>query len=49
MCQATSNSFQENDMRRSRPNKRRSVKAFKKGARKTHRKNIQIMRGGWRL
>lgn len=36
-------------MNRSRPNKRRSARKFRGDHSKTHRKNIQIMRGGWRL
>lgn len=30
-------------------NKRKSARKFNKGAKLTHRKNIQVMRGGWRL
>lgn len=29
--------------------KSKSAKSFNRGAKKTHRKNMQIMRGGWRL
>jgi len=29
--------------------KSKSAKAFNRGHKKTHRKNMQIMRGGWRL
>lgn len=36
-------------MHRKAQNKRRSAKSFNKNARKTHKRNIQIMRGGWRL
>lgn len=36
-------------MHRYSPNKRRSVRKFTHGRRKTHRKNLSIMRGGWRL
>ena len=36
-------------MRRSRVNKRRSARKFNRGSRKTHKKNISVMRGGWRL
>lgn len=36
-------------MHRRRERKRASARRFNKGARKTHRKNISIMRGGWRL
>lgn len=30
-------------------NKRKSAQSFRKGAKKVHRKNIQVMRGGYRL
>lgn len=36
-------------MHRKAQNRRRSAKSFNKNARKTHKKNISIMRGGWRL
>jgi len=36
-------------MHRRAVNKRKGARAFNKGAKLTHRKNIQIMRGGWRL
>lgn len=48
MCQGTPNPL-EGNMIRSKPNKHRSANQFRKGTRKTHRKNLQIMRGGWRL
>lgn len=34
---------------RSQPNKTRSVKEFRKGASKTHRRNLSCGRGGYRL
>lgn len=48
MCQEHPN-LKEINMIRSKANKHRSAKSFRKGTRKTHRKNISIMRGGWRL
>lgn len=36
-------------MHRRSVHKARSASKFNKGARKTHRKNISVMRGGWRL
>ncbi|WNK13864.1 MAG: hypothetical protein [Microvirus sp.] len=36
-------------MYRKSERKSKSSKRFNAGAKKTHRKNIQIMRGGWRL
>jgi hypothetical protein len=36
-------------MRRTSMNKRKGARSFNKGARKTHIKNIKVMRGGWRL
>lgn len=36
-------------MYRKSERKGRSARKFNKGASKTHRKNMQIMRGGWRL
>ena len=36
-------------MYRKAVNKRRSAKAFNKGSKKTHVKNVKAMRGGYRL
>ena len=36
-------------MHRRSERKGKSSRAFNRGAKKTHRKNISIMRGGWRL
>lgn len=36
-------------MHRRSERKAKSARRFNKGARKTHRKNMSIMRGGWRL
>lgn len=36
-------------MHRRSERKAKSAKRFNKGHSKTHKKNIQIMRGGWRL
>lgn len=36
-------------MHRKAERRSKSAKRFNKGASKTHRKNVQVMRGGWRL
>lgn len=36
-------------MRRKSVNKRKGAKRFNKGASKTHKMNLKVMRGGWRL
>ena len=36
-------------MHRKSERKRKSARSFNKGSKKTHKKNISIMRGGWRL
>lgn len=36
-------------MHRRPVNKRKSARSFRKGSKRTHRKNISVMRGGWRL
>lgn len=36
-------------MRRSTVNKSRSARSFNRGAKKTHLRNRQVMRGGFRL
>lgn len=36
-------------MHRKAVHKAKSARRFNKGAKMTHRKNIQVMRGGWRL
>ena len=50
---SSTNDFRSSNMRRNRKMKRsKARKAFKKGANKTHRKNLLgsgIMRGGYRL
>lgn len=36
-------------MRRTSVNKSKSARSFNRGAKKTHLRNVQIMRGGFRL